>query len=134
MAGRFDPQYSEKQNAEAVRLVNELGLSQREAARRTGMSDSHIQRLVHEADPPSLPDGAEIADMANRLLTLANREVTSLERTYSKHNSKPLDLDRTAKAAKVLIDLDKLLKANRATDKPSEEAHPLAGLLTGDKT
>lgn len=127
--GRFDPSWTDEQNTEAVRLVLEQGMSQRQAAEQMGMSDSHIGRLINSAEPPQLDDQNPVGDMANRAIVLANRELASLERTHSKHTSgKPVDMDRLAKITKNLIDLDKLLKANRTSTTPPAEDHPLAGL------
>ncbi len=128
--GRWDPQYTPEQNQQAIDLVLKDGLSQRAAAaemvnRGIEMSDSHIGRLITNADPPSLDENNPVGELAQRMLVLANREVAALERTYSKHSSKPLELDRAAKATKLLIDLDKLLKANRRTEPEKSETGPL---------
>lgn len=129
--GRFDPAWTDQENSAAIALVLEAGLSQREAAKQTGMSDSHIGRLINSAEPPALDDQNPVGDMANRAIVLANRELASLERTHSRHTSgKPVDMDRLAKITKNLIDLDKLLKANRTSATPAAADHPLAGLAS----
>jgi hypothetical protein len=136
--GRRDPIYDVETKALACRLINIDGLGPTAASKRllelTGiaMPPESARKYAEKERRDTLPpvDQANpVGPMADRLIALANAELHALEVV---RRAGTADLDRAAKIAKLLLDLDKLRKANA---QPAEKADdsPLAGLMSDRK-
>jgi hypothetical protein len=131
--GRFDPTYDDHTRARIAELINDEGLSYGQATQtleaETGIAmPVETARKIAGTDRrrrvPKLEDDNPIAPMVKRLLSLCNEELHTIEVKKTKSDN---DLDRAAKVAKLLLDADKLRKANQAKPKADDD-NPLAAL------
>lgn len=117
--GRKDPTYSDEQIAQLISLVTEQAWSITQAADNVGIARETARTYIskHLRDTPPIQGDNPIGQMAQRLTQVANTELVVLEHQAKNPNNKRTDLDRAGKLAKLLLDLDKLRKANAAPPK-----------------
>jgi transposase-like protein len=136
MSGAQAPKYTQEQRAEVVRLVEEEGLSLRDAGRKVGMNDSAVSGIVSQwrrnnrhtrmVDGPA---AAQVADFTARISLLVNERICILEEKAKKPAGVPLD--ELEKTTKVLKELSNLVKTHPGkTDESKEPTGKMAELAS----